>query len=350
MKKTIVHFLHADKFTNGYIKFMQQKENEYEHYFICTKNEKYKMCEPNIIWLDNGKDFFSSKVKKILKDANKIIVSGVFGIQKNLILYPHNILKKTYLQFWGADFYSYRSTNLFSKRIIYKIFMQICISKCAGIINLIDEDYEELKKVFPNKKPHYVCCVPGAPDTEKKFDYNKYIMREKNNKNIIIGNSATPENHQIEILECLEHLKNKDIHIFCPLSYGNKEYASEVVKKGEEIFGNKFTGMTEFMKYEEYVEFLSSCDVGIFNNDRQQAMGNIGKLLKMGKKIYLREGTSMFKNYSKHDITIYSTKELNSISYSDLFAFDRKIGINNYNNMIKREKELEEAWNKLLNL
>lgn len=76
------------------------------------------------------------------------------------------------------------------------------------------------------------------------------------------------------------------------------------------------------MDYEKYVELLSTCNVGIYYNDRQQGMGNINTLLRLGKKVYLRKGTSMWNNYKKNNFILFDVDELNNIYYNNLIEFN----------------------------
>ena len=147
----------------------------------------------------------------------------------------------------------------------------------------------------------------------------------------------------------LEHLKDEDIKIICPLSYGDEKYREEVIKKGKEIFKEKFHPITEFMNYQQYLELLSKCSVGIFNNNRQQAMGNISALLKIGKKIYLRNNTSMWKEYEKNNLKIFNIEEVKNATSDELFHFDLGYKKMNYNNMIKKESRWAEQWKVILN-
>lgn len=212
---------------------------------------------------------------------------------------------------------------------------------------MVSGDYDELSKIFPNKTNHYVGIMPGDPG--KRDLYKKYLFLNKDSKKIIIGNSATIENHHIEVFDMLEHLKDENIEIICPLSYGYMDYAKKVINKGKELFGDKFNPITEYMNYEEYIQLLSTCSVGIFNNDRQQAMGNISLLIRMGKKIYLRKGTAMWDNYKKFDININDIEKLRNIKYDELYLFDEKVGKENYEKMLKRDEERYNSWKTILN-
>ena len=276
-----------------------------------------------------------------------IIVSGIFGYHKYLPFLPLKILKKTYLQFWGGDFYFYRNTKFFTKKYIHKFLLNLCIKKCAAIINLIPDDYNELSKIFPNDKKHLVGTMPNDPRRIKlyeKYDKNHELVLGR----IIVGNSATRENHHIEVLKKLEYLKNENIEIICPLSYGDKEYAKEVIRVGKEIFKNKFIPLTEYMDFEEYLKLLLTCEIGIFNNDRQQALGNIYVLLRYGKKVYIRNNTSMWNNFKNKKIVVYDIDRIGEYSKNDLFYMDEKTKKSNYMNIIKIYQSDLIYWNNIL--
>ena len=338
MKKIVVHIIPDDKFTIGYIKYMMLNIKKCRHLFIVRGSAYIKNIDNynvnNIIIVNNNITLL--KEKKKLINCDKVIVSGVFGLEKFLFLLPNSILKKTYLHFWGGDFYSFRNTSFFSKKYVKKIMLHSCIRRCGGIINLIDGDYTELCKIFPNENNHYLMIMPADP--ERVNIYEKYIDNKDEKFNILLGNSATKENCHIEILKVLEHLKFNDIKIICPLSYGDNEYAKNVIKIGKEIFKEKFVPITTYIEYEDYISLLSTCKVGIFNNNRQQAMGNIGIMLKMGKKVYLRKNTVMWDEFEKDGICIYDVNDLSNISLKKIFSFNEKNKENNIQYMKKREE------------
>lgn len=349
--KKILHIVYNDKFISGYINFLLMKMTNYQHTFIiANKNYELDLIEEEfyskVKQYDSMKDILSSECKKIMLDSDKIIVSGIFGVEKYLPFLPNNILSKTYLQFWGGDFYSYRDTRKFSKRQIHKRILHNCIKRCKGIINLIPSDYEAISEIFPNTTKHYVAIMPRDP--RRPYIYDEFIEKKKKTNKVLVGNSSTKENNHIEVFKKIEHLKNEDIEIISPLSYGDMNYKNEVIDNGKRILGEKFKAITEYIKYEDYNDFLNTVQVAIFNNDRQQAMGTINTLLRVGTKIYMRSGTAMWEEYKKYNLAIFDINELDNITVEELFNIDIEIQKRNIETMKRRDAEYDNSWNKLL--
>ena len=231
--------------------------------------------------------------------------------------------------------------------MIKKILLEHLINKCRGVINLIEDDYEELCKILRvDLKTHYVACMPHNPNNNINYS-ELFDCRIKTNR-IVIGNSATIENHHLEVFDRLKHLAGEDLEIYCPLSYGNQEYANEIIKKGNEIFSTKFHAITTFMDIKEYFSFLNTCTVGIFFNDRQQALGNINFLLKTGGKVYLREGTTMWNYYKKNGINLYSCDNLINDDIDSLFEMSDVLKKENSEKILNRTRILENNWDKII--
>ncbi len=72
-------------------------------------------------------------------------------------------------------------------------------------------------------------------------------------------------------------------------------YKQEIINIGDKLFSNQFYPIIELMEYNDYLSFLNSVDIAIFNHNRQQAVGNIILLLSMGKTIYLSEENNAYK-------------------------------------------------------
>jgi hypothetical protein len=105
--------------------------------------------------------------------------------------------------------------------------------------------------------------------------------------------------------------KDNDILIYCPLSYGPYiEYRDSVIKKGKELFNEKFIPLTQFMSLAEYRSFLNSMDVAVFNHKTQTAMGVTTSLLAMGKIVFADPGTTSFQSLTSKGFHIFDINEL----------------------------------------
>ena len=356
----IVHFVvTSPAFTAGYINFMKLRMTEWEHHFfvITTPYEIKPVNSENFYRYSKVSELSEPRYQKLLAEADKIIISGAWDTF--LLLKLSKFVRKTYLQFWGGDFYRYRfnrmpglmhpirSLKWFIHRCIHNVF----IKNSAGTINLIARDIDEMVKVFPNNTKHFVAQMPN--DVIEHHDFDGLVQRPKEGSTcrIIVGNSAATNNNHAEIFEKLRHLKDEDIEIVSPLSYGVKDYGETVAKLGREIFGDKFRPIFDRMAKEKYVEFLATCDAGAFNYNQQAALGNIWLLMRLGRKIYLRENTAMWDDFKSKDACIYSVSELDSAaleSLADMPEEGRKANMSLAAERFTGNSAVEE-WRKVLN-
>lgn len=352
-KKSIFHFVNREKFTSGYVNFMKICMNGWDHVFAMN-GEGFPLD-----LIDDTGVYFYNDVSELrgnqeiydhMKAADKIIVSGVFnrGIIKQI---PAQMLRKTYFQFWGGDFYRYREKSNDIKESLKRMYAFRAFRKCGGLLFLIKGEYEEFRKITNVANKNFV--VPVPPDPTKTFDLDliaKSVQKdEKAPVRIIVGNSATPENCHREVLDMLNRFADCELEIVCPLSYGSGEYAAEISEYGRKLFGERFVPITQYMDKEKYIEFLASCDIGIFNNDRQQALGNIRFLLGLGKKVYIRETTSMWNIVKDEGYTLYPITELRKDSWDGITYMPGALSAENAENFkhIQHSDYRKEAWTAL---
>ena len=307
------------------IKFIKENFDEKEHKFLYPK-EKGKSLIENI--------FFIIKFTIYGLKAQKIFIHGLFNKKMIIFLYIfRNFLKKSYWIIWGGDLYSYNDRK--GNSYFYNIEDYVK-GNMKGYITHIKGDYELTKDFFFTEgKFYYSFFYPS--NLYKKINLKRI---EKNELWIQIGNSADPSNNHFEILEKLSKFKNMDIKLFCILSYGgNEEYNKKVIDKGIEIFNDKFHPVLNFMKFEEYMKFLSSLDIAIFAHNRQQGFGNITSLLSMKKSVYIKETVTTYETLKDMGIQIKSFDK-----FIDLETFDDNILENNRKIIEKNfsEKKLKE--------
>lgn len=310
--RKIVHYLFRDIFTSGYIDFMVTAMDEYEHLFIMknkakvfkhgiksNKAEEIKINpKAQVIFIEDDKEIYESPIlRSHFYSADRIIISGLFETLSYFHVYDDSIWNKIYLHFWGGDFYCFREENMrlaSPKRHNDKLLLMQAINRCAAVLNVVDTDYERLADILKIEKLHFEAPMPEKDRALLSSDRATWSGEDRPLR-VVIGNSAARDNCHIEVFEKLSWLANENVDIYCPLAYGEEEYRNLVIEKGTEIFGVKIHFLTEYVPLDRYVDFLNSCDIGIYNNNRQQGFKNITTMLCLGKKVFLRNDTAIYE-------------------------------------------------------
>lgn len=321
------------------------------HFYIIDRRfEENLPDQKNVHRIQSYREFLTNKeLRNNMFGCDKIIVSGVFTMHIVLPFFTKKIIEKTYLQFWGGDFYCFRYEGL--KTNIMKHFMDYCVKYCAGVVTLVKEERDEFFRYFPYTKKYFAVPIPNGP--KEDCLYAKYRQKALNHpivlERIVVGNSSTDENQHLEVFDLLKEMHLNGVEIWCPLSYGDMEYQTQVIAKGRELFGEAFHPITEYMPYEKYLDFLSSCSVGIYNCNRQQGMGNISMLVNMGKKVYMRSDTAMWDHYKSFGYRIYDVADLSSQTKEELFRWTTQEQDENFQAIERRNEEFLAVWNEIIN-
>jgi dTDP-N-acetylfucosamine:lipid II N-acetylfucosaminyltransferase len=333
-KYKIVHLIHNDKFIIPFMDFVAKRFDENEHLYVYLFDDnvvKYPIPKSkNILNLCNrylGKKniFGLSKVlNPIMEKAEKVILHGLFSEDLINYLYLHQYyLKKCYWVMWGGDLYGHIDPIKTWKNIFMLHRRRRVVQKMGGLITYIKGDYGLARRHFGTRGKHYECFMYPS-NLYKEYDIKP---KEHSTISILLGNSADPTNNHIEVLNRLRKYKGENIKIFAPLSYGNQDHAKKVIKKGKDLFGDKFVALAQFMPFDKYLELLSEIDIAIFAHRRQQAMGNIITLLGLGKKVYMRSDITPWKLFKDIDVKIFAVEniELELITEKDRLNNQKKI-------------------------
>ncbi len=306
--KRIIHCMYAEKFIEPFIGFLEKHFDISNHFFLIKTFKAYHVSpRENIKFLDAHmhilRELFEYFVT--LNRSEKIIIHGLFNprLVFALAMQPW-LLKKCYWIMWGGDLYFYELREKSIKSNCYELMRAFIIRRFRHFVTYTKGDFELAKKWYGVQGTRYESIV-----------YLSNLYREHHitqplsqRLNILVGNSANPTNNHLEIFNKLAQFKNNDIQIFCPLSYGHNQNTASIIEAGKTIFGEKFTALTEFMAFEEYIKFLGTIDIAVFNQSKQQGLGNMISLLGMGKKVYLNSESTLNILFKEKGIKIFDAQ------------------------------------------
>lgn len=329
-RKVIVHIMPYDKFAPAVIRKTNRVFKEIEHYYIIGPRSTDVIVEweneKNIIKQTKKKTDHLVEIIKLLWKADRVVLHSycLQPLWECISLIFMIIMRKKYVwMIWGYDL----SNEIGDKRVLYRIIRKTLknnvIKRVAFIAVSCHSDYIKAMMQYKTKGKEMGIIYPFELPLLKK---NELTNKADNIVQVAILNCADIACRHIEVLETLKRYKERDIRIYCVLSYPktNTEYINEVIQYGEKIFGDKFVAITEFMKYKEYQKFLEDIDIAIFNNNRQQAGGNLTNLLYMGKKIYMSPLNGLYQEYLDAGALIYDVDEMEKEDFFYLLSESEK--------------------------
>ncbi|OOE63791.1 TDP-N-acetylfucosamine:lipid II N-acetylfucosaminyltransferase [Salinivibrio kushneri] len=354
MSKKILHFACLDKFIPGFVEIINEHfSNENHTIFSVGDKSKYPYKTPS-------KAIHFSRLRSMLciytltiqlHKNDKVILHGLFSPLLIIMLcFMPWLHKKLYWIIWGGDLYCHKlAVKTFKFRIV-ELFRKILISRLKGLITYVDGDYEKAKKWYGATGKVYECIMyksnvyNGPVLTRNSFDNSE--GERSDTINIQVGNSASPTNNHEYVFKQLSKLdaNNKVGKIYCPLSYGNSDYAQHTRELGRKMFGDKFHPLMDFMPLHEYEVILDDIDIAIFAHERQQAMGNTINLLGRGKTVYMRDDTSSFFLFHKLGIKVFPLSNLTLRVQDAEVSIGNNVKIVNYFNEKMLVEQLSEVF------
>ncbi|PRM98201.1 TDP-N-acetylfucosamine:lipid II N-acetylfucosaminyltransferase [Aliarcobacter cryaerophilus] len=333
----ILHVMILDKFLAPFIDFVDENFGRENHHYVFITSEKYEYGltpEHKVEFLHTDDDIFITLLD-YMKMAKKIILHGLWRDKVDILLYfNQELLKKCYWVMWGGDFYFPEKQTWFRNQIIKNI---------RNFITLNIYDFEYVKNKYFTFGTLWKC--PFYPKNLFK-EISTFKVNQK--LKILVGNSATITNRHEEIFNLLTNLENKEFEIYCPLSYGDKIYANKIIQLGKLLFKNDFHHIDRLLTPQDYLDFLETIDLAIFNHNRQQGGGNIISLLGLGKTVYLNRENNMYDLFKNMNLIFYSIEDL---SNGILKLIDQNAKFNNISIVQDNysEKESSKQWQKIFN-
>lgn len=331
--KKILHMIPYQKaFTQNIIDYLNEIFPQQENiFYVFSLENDIHIDSTNVIIKKHSFYSYISALAQIY-NADGVIFHSLFFrpyLYLILLLFYNKHSMFNWLIF-GADIYYVRQVghlDILRKFIIW--LKKLSVRRFGYITVLTHGDYRIAQKYFDVQGNPFLLSY-GNPISLKET-LTQISMSESNDQDgttikIQIGNSASETNHHIEVLNTLRKFKDKNIKIYAPLSYGDKIYAEKVILIGKKLYGDKFIPLTEFVPFDRYLAYLKTINVAIFNNDRQQALGNISLLCIAGAKVYLRTDTSMWSHYRETMSVKFSEYcTISSQSFEEFINYKKEI-------------------------
>ena len=312
------HILNNGLHSKPVLDFINKHFDNREHCFLISR-----VRDKNLEFLDVSNVYQYPLACVPLDRAEKIVFHGLFTPTYIEFLYDNpEFLDKSYWFIWGGDLYtSDDKKSTYVKRNV------------KGILTAFD--YEVYREKFGDKQLFDVTYPSRLPSAEAL----NAVKKEKT-VSILVNNSA--DETTLEMLDILSKFKDEDIKVYTILSYvsaNQKDVRLYIMKKGYELFGDKFCPIIDYMPREEYTEFQNGLDIYISNQDRQQGNGNASYLLALGRKVYVKSDTSVYKRYQKEGITYFDTYTIPQLSFEEFVSYDEDVKRKSIDVMFKRAAE-----------
>jgi hypothetical protein len=143
--------------------------------------------------------------------------------------------------------------------------------------------------------------------------------------NILVGNSASPENNHLEALTLISRVGIGNRRVIVPLSYGDSVYGDRIERAGRELFGEQFTPLRGFMPLADYSSLVSSCSVVVMGHRRQQALGNVARATWQGAHVFLDRRNSIVPFFRSAGIPVSTLEDFKRLGLPALPREEREL-------------------------
>lgn len=325
----ILHIVIDQKFIDMAYDIFEAVYPGKNEYILPTKNLKKQLeyIKKTPVKKISYLQFLSKSFYKDLKKYDFVVLHFLNNINKYMIKKSPDNIKFVWIG-WGSDYYDF-----INKEILLPKTKELKISKTNNTkkINLktiiqkyiseyLNRSINKINYFAPVLYEDYILFKNNTNFNIEYIDWNygtleDHLIQDSDLKltdnNILLGNSSSYENNHLEAFDILKNIDLKDKKIIVPLSYGDKEYANEVINYGKNIFGDKLNPLINFMDIKDYIKNISSCSNVIMNHKRQQALGNIIIMLYMGSKIFLDKENPAYEFLNKNGIILFGIEDIN---------------------------------------
>lgn len=248
---------------------------------------------------------------------------------------------KNYLVLWGGEVHFIKQSTLKDKinHKLNNLFMRFM----DGFITYLKADFELAIKLSGNKSACWVNIQSVYPSNVARTEF---LIDKNAPLRILIGASALKGNRHFETIDLLANAAfDGELEYIIPLSYGDREYAEQVIAYANSKLPGKVKPLTDFMSIDEYTKLLSTIHIAFFMHTGQQGMGNIRNLLALGANVYMNRESISYTYFSELNFKVFDIHTVTKIT----FESDMGANIELARELFSREKLLQDTERFFLN-
>ena len=136
--------------------------------------------------------------------------------------------------------------------------------------------------------------------------------------------------------------------IFIPVAHGELDYRREIKKLALHKFGDSVKFSEKGLDMQSYFKRISTVGFAIFNFTMQEGLGNILFLVWNGAKIFLKEDSSVYKQFKAWELNIFTIE--NDLNENNLSNFLDPIAASKNRSILEDmfcETKVKEYWKPL---
>lgn len=310
--------------------------------FVVYK-AKNKLNDSRFIYIDN----LISYIYFIRNLSNKdvIVFHNFIFLYKYVIIFFIKNNTKIHWAFWGAELYVLRDfkenilpktydlygrfipfTYYFRKRIVLKyfrvfqwyLFKYILLNRISNVLTNIKEDFNLINSLLDNKLNYDFFCYFVRDESFSNINLNNLSNK------VLVGHSAYQGcNH----IESIESIKFFECEITVPLSYGESKYKEFLIDYINEKYSNlNINLITNYLSYNDYIQFLSFHSTFILNSTHQVGFNNVLLCISLGMKVYLRKENSIYLYLKRLGFIIFNIQD-DEINLAVLNNYEKKYNL-----------------------
>lgn len=306
--------------------------NASDHLFVISTKNVYDINKEykNVVYEEN----ISSDKTLFLKYANmcNFIFLHNNSIGRMPVHLNKNILNKIIWCEWGHDLFSNNYYHDIPKNFIQRVknIIKFLPRKYLNYkmrqfyaIGIVGDKLDTIEAKCEYGRNMKILMTPYGYNYNHKEEIEKYsnnicFNKDSNNIKVMIGHSAYPFLKHKKILDLLSKFKNENIIISLVFVYGNMDYAKDVEQYAIDLFGkDKIEIVKDRMTKDDYNNYLSTVDIGIFDYRHQSALGNFYTLLSLGKKVYLARDGYLKLICTVNSIESYNVEDISFMSFDE---------------------------------